>query len=282
MLRSFADEDYSMSSSPNSQVYMFGSHEESVQRYHLLNEILLPATADGIAHLAPKPDMQILEIGCGVGDTACYFAQHVVPDGYVTAFDLSPVFIGLAKQQAEEKNIKNISFICADARDIVLKSNAYDLAHTRLVLEHISERDVIVQKVYEWLRPSSCFFCEEQVILHGKTSADHWLNQLVSWRLTLVEVGGGNPNYATAELAEHMKAAGFTEIQSLVSTSHCDPVKVNEINYLGLQREMKQKLIDLGIATEEEIEAMLRAMSKKPPDKSLSTFTMFQTLGRKP
>ncbi len=271
-----------MPASPNSQVYMFGSREESVQRYHLLNEILLPATADGIAHLTPKPDMQILEVGCGVGDTACYFAQHVVPDGYVTAFDLSPVFIKLAKQQAEEKNIQNIRFICADARDIVLKSNSYDLAHTRLVLEHFSEPDKIVQRVFEWLRPSSYFFCEEKVTLHGNTNAVHWLNRLVSWRLKLVEVGGGNPNYAIAELAEHMKAAGFTDVENLVSKSNCDPIKVNEMNYLGLRHEMRQKLIDLGIATEEEIGTILHSMRTNPPDKSLSTFTMFQTLGRKP
>jgi ubiquinone/menaquinone biosynthesis C-methylase UbiE len=58
-----------------------------------------------------KPDMNVLEFGCGTGSTAIVHAPYVK---HVTATDFSQNMIAIAKQKAVDKNIQNITFECAE------------------------------------------------------------------------------------------------------------------------------------------------------------------------
>ena len=113
------------------QSYLLGGRENTFQRYRLFNEIYQPGTVARFADLDISPDLNILEIGCGIGDTACYMAKTLVPNGHVTAFDQAADLIELAKRQATELGLENITFICARGgvplRARLLGSRAYAL-----------------------------------------------------------------------------------------------------------------------------------------------------------
>jgi len=54
-----------------------------------------------------KPDMEVLEFGCGTGGTAIIHAPYVK---HIRAIDFSSNMIEIAKAKAEAENIKNITF----------------------------------------------------------------------------------------------------------------------------------------------------------------------------
>ncbi|MDP5218873.1 class I SAM-dependent methyltransferase [Ruegeria sp. 2205SS24-7] len=114
--------------------YLLGSEAGTLLRYRLFNEVYLPGTKRCLSDFPTNPDMEILEIGCGIGDTACYFAEALVPDGHVTAFDQSPDLIEIANRRAAELDLKNVTFVCAKVQDFPFPSDRYDFAHTRYVL----------------------------------------------------------------------------------------------------------------------------------------------------
>lgn len=65
-----------------------------------LAHVFAPVT-DAIVDLAqPRPGEQVLDIGCGSGDTALAVAAHVVPDGGVHGIDISADLLALARQRA--------------------------------------------------------------------------------------------------------------------------------------------------------------------------------------
>lgn len=116
--------------------YLLSEEKSAFRRYRLFNEIYQPATAERLAMLPVATDMKILEIGCGIGDTACFLARDIVPEGHVTAFDQSADLVAVARKQASEAGIRNITFLCARAQEFDYEPSYFDLAHTRYVLSY--------------------------------------------------------------------------------------------------------------------------------------------------
>ncbi len=95
------------------------------------NEILVPKflrfrhiLVDGLTHhsAAIFPTLQVregddvLDIGCGFGDTAIELAQRVGPNGSVTGLDCCDAFLEIARNTAAAAEATNISFINADVQ----------------------------------------------------------------------------------------------------------------------------------------------------------------------
>ncbi len=123
-----------MTASSSSHHYLLGEAESAFRRYRLFNEVYQRATAERLATLRLAPDIRILEVGCGIGDTACYMASAIAPDGHVTAFDQSADLVAVAREQASAAGIDNVTFVCAKAQEFDYEQERFDLAHTRYVL----------------------------------------------------------------------------------------------------------------------------------------------------
>lgn len=65
-----------------------------------LTHIFAPVTEAIVAIAQPRPGEQVLDIGCGSGDTALAVAARVAPDGRVHGIDISADLLALARQRA--------------------------------------------------------------------------------------------------------------------------------------------------------------------------------------
>ncbi len=65
-----------------------------------------------------EPGMQVLDIASGTGEPALTLAEMVGPEGHVTATDLGPGMIALAKENAEKAGLTNMTFLQADAHEL--------------------------------------------------------------------------------------------------------------------------------------------------------------------
>jgi ubiquinone/menaquinone biosynthesis C-methylase UbiE len=101
----------------DSENYLLGMDRDSLRRYQLFDDIYQPATEERFRTLAIKTHMGILEIGCGIGQTACYMAKNIVPAGNVVAFDQSEALVEIANQYARNNGIDNVTFLCAKAQE---------------------------------------------------------------------------------------------------------------------------------------------------------------------
>lgn len=271
-----------MTDRKGTNTYLLGSEESSLLRYRLFNELYLPGTVLRLSNIPISQDSEILEIGCGIGDTACHFAQNLVPNGHVTAFDQAPDLIDIAKQRAVELGIENVTFVCAKAQDFPLPSERFDFAHTRYVLSYLSDAGDILRKTFSALKPSGIFLGEEiaqTYINHGRTE---WYEQMTSWFARLIEIGGGDPNYGLNQLAKDVLEAGFADVQATAFWPVEDQQKVVDMLRISLFKEMKQNLVDLGVATEREVDDVVSELAKPERDYVISASMAAQIVGRKP
>ena len=72
----------------------------------------------------------ILDVGCGFGDTAIALARKTGPAGHVLGVDCCPAFLERARQYADQSQASNVGFACADAERF-LPRGSFDQVFSR-------------------------------------------------------------------------------------------------------------------------------------------------------
>ena len=101
-----------------------------------------------------KAGDKVLEIGCGTG----YFTREIVKTGaLVTAIDISPELLDIAKQ---EITANNVQFMLDNAYELSFDDNAFDSVVGSSVLHHL-EPEKAIREFFRVLKPGGSFYFTE-------------------------------------------------------------------------------------------------------------------------
>ncbi len=101
-----------------------------------------------------RPDMEVLELGCGTGLTAVAHAPYV---GHIRATDISEKMIDIAKGRAADADVRNVSFETGAAEDLDLASESFDAVLALSLLHLLEDRDAAIARIHGVLRPGGIF-----------------------------------------------------------------------------------------------------------------------------
>lgn len=101
-----------------------------------------------------RPDMQVLEIGCGTGSTALAHAPFV---RHLRATDISSKMIEIAKDKAAAEKIDNVTFEAASIDDLNVADQSLDAVLALSVLHLLEDRDEAIAKAYKMLKEGGVF-----------------------------------------------------------------------------------------------------------------------------
>ena len=101
-----------------------------------------------------RPDMEVLEIGCGTGSTAIVHAPYVK---HIQAIDISSKMIDIARGKAEEGNIKNVTFKCSAIDELSLPDESLDAVLALSILHLVENRAGVIAGVHRMLKPGGIF-----------------------------------------------------------------------------------------------------------------------------
>ncbi|KAF5261796.1 hypothetical protein FOXYS1_7495 [Fusarium oxysporum] len=107
-------------------------------------------------HLIPKlqaivkenPKIKLLDVGAGSGTISASLAKYM-PEGEVTATDISDEILVRAKEYAESQGVSNIKFQQANVFKLPFPDAEFDVTHAHQVLCHL---DAPVDAIREMLR----------------------------------------------------------------------------------------------------------------------------------
>ena len=109
------------------------------------NEVLVPkftryrhVLVDGLTHhseqifptLKVQPGDQVVDVGCGFGDTAIEFAKRVGTSGSVVGIDCCEAFLNAGREDAAGEGLSNVTFIEADVQTYPFQGE-YDFCFSR-------------------------------------------------------------------------------------------------------------------------------------------------------
>lgn len=101
-----------------------------------------------------KPDMEVLEFGCGTGSTALRHAPHV---RHILAIDLSAKMIEIARGKADERNVKNVTFQQSTIDEFSAEDQTLDAVLGLSILHLLDDMEEVITKVHRMLKPGGIF-----------------------------------------------------------------------------------------------------------------------------
>jgi SAM-dependent methyltransferase len=128
--------------------------EQERRRLDLLQEVFDPGTRDHLGRIPVPAGGRCLEVGAGAGSIARWLCDRVGPAGRVVATDLDTAF--LDRLTEENLEVRRHDIVVDD-----LEEGHYDLVHSRLVLEHIPERDRVLGRLVAAVRPGGWLVVED-------------------------------------------------------------------------------------------------------------------------
>ena len=101
-----------------------------------------------------RPDMTVLEFGCGTGSTAILHAPHV---GHIRAIDISLKMIEIARGKADAQNVDNITFDQSTIEEFTAADQTFDAVLGLSILHLLDNRTAVIAKIHRLLKPGGVF-----------------------------------------------------------------------------------------------------------------------------
>ncbi len=219
------------------------------------------------------PSWRALDIATAAGHTAFAIAPHVQ---HVVASDITPEMLDVARRQAAERSITNVSFELADAEQLQFEDSSFDLVTCRIAPHHFSRPDRFVAETARVIKPGGYVAMVDNVVPSDAVVAD-FANQWEAKR---------DPSHvrclAVDEWLDLFVDSGLEMVHSELLAKEmgfnwwADNMAVTESTRVEL-------LAELGAASP-EIKAFLRPVPETPLDATTAAFHLTEVVlvGRKP
>lgn len=149
-----------------------------------------------------RPDMEVLEIGCGTGSTALIHAPYVK---HIRAIDFSAQMIAIAQEKAACQNITNVTFEQGSVEQLNIPPQTLDMVLGLSILHLLEDKEATIAQVYQMLKPGGLF-----------VTSTTCLGDAMSWFKLIAPIGrllGFFPLvkvFTVPELIDSLTHAGFT------------------------------------------------------------------------
>jgi ubiquinone/menaquinone biosynthesis C-methylase UbiE len=161
-----------------------------------------PATVDLADRLPIKADHHILDIGCGLGGPARYFATRF--QCRVTGLDITPPFVEAARKLTALLGLEGqVTMDHGDGQSLPYADGVFDGGYTQHVTMNVPDRARFFSEAYRVLKPGAYFALTEHGL--GPTGNPHYP---VPWSSD----GTGAYLIPPSETRASLEAAGFEDV----------------------------------------------------------------------
>lgn len=132
------------------------AEESDVERARLtgLEAVFDPITTDVLARLGVGPGWRCAEVGAGGGSVARWLANRVGVTGQIVATDLDIRHLAVIETP-------NVQVLCHDLTVEDCPGKPFDLVHARALVEHLPDREKVLQRLATWVRPGGWLVIED-------------------------------------------------------------------------------------------------------------------------
>ncbi|WP_435102753.1 class I SAM-dependent methyltransferase [Arhodomonas sp. AD133] len=166
--------------------------------------------------LRVQPGAQIVDVGCGWGDTAIQLARKTGPDGFVLGLDCVEQFLEAGRSDAEAAGVRNVRFEAADVERYPFEP-VFNLCFSRFGMMFFENPVAAMRNIRRGLRPGG-----ELIFIVWRTIDDNpWLGLPKQVVLDFLEppgddartCGPGPFSMANPEMvSKQLEIAGFDSV----------------------------------------------------------------------
>jgi ubiquinone/menaquinone biosynthesis C-methylase UbiE len=116
-----------------------------------------------VENLSLKPEMKVVDIGCGPGRITIPIAQRLSGTGEVTAMDIQSGMLDRVRAKAEIADIHNIKYLNAGIGEGKLTHNHFDRALLVTVLGEVPNKRAALKEVFDALKSEGILSVTETI-----------------------------------------------------------------------------------------------------------------------
>jgi len=226
-----------------------GEHE----RLRLLEAQADPLSIEAIEAAGIGPGSRCLEIGAGAGSIARWLAGRVGDPALVHATDLDTRYLAPLADEG-------ISVLEHDLLADDFPSGSFDIIHARAVLEHIPEREAVLDRIAQWLTPAGALVLVDCASYPIETSCnDVYRVALQAWVDVIARTG---TDYAwTRTFPEPLQRHGYRDV-GLAARQLPVNGGTPTAKFWSLTLEtLRTRIVDGGLLTEGELDDAQRLLA---------------------
>lgn len=231
----------------------------------------------------PRPSQNAIDLGRGPRGTIEPLRDQLGPDGRVVGVDVDPVHVALAHAFVAEQGLANVEIPQTDARRTGLPAAPFDLVHARTLLITIPDPTAVMAEMTRLVRPGGWVASMEPNMAAHPYHAPHpTQDRLHEIFIDAFRADGADP-FIGRHIPDLFRQAGLTNIGIKARAELYPPGHTRRTILLDLVRSMRPKIVQRGIAREQEFDDLDRAAHEclNDPCALVLSPAMFLTWGRK-
>ncbi len=231
-----------------------------------------------------RPGQSAADLGCGPRGILNLLAERVSPGGRVVGLDADPAHTAMAAAFAARRGLAGVEVVTADARHTGLPTGSFDLVHTRTLLINVPEPAEVVAEMARLTRPGGWVASMEPDTEYGMCYPPHPAFTRICELFEAAAARHGADPRIGRRVPELFRQAGLADGGVESRTQMYPPGNSRRANRLDLVRTMRPQIVEMGLASEtelDELDAAARAHLGDTRTVAVSGL-LFLTWARKP
>lgn len=265
-------------------VYALGSSPAERERLQRQSEELRALSTALLDRVGVERGWNAVDLGCGPCGIIDLLAERVGPEGHVTGLDLNTANVTLAREFADDLGLLNADIAKGDARRTGLAPSSFDLVHARTLLVTIPDPAAAVAEMVRLVRPGGWVAAVEPdgggSVCYPPHPAWDRLS-LICWSSWQSD---GADLFVGRRLPELLRQAGLVDIGVEAKAEIYPAGHSRRTVGPDLIRSMRPKIVERGIAKEQELDDLDQAIREhlNDPHTLVMPNLLFLAWGRKP
>jgi ubiquinone/menaquinone biosynthesis C-methylase UbiE len=233
--------------------YVLGTDDAEVARLDGQAGSIAGATEALLRAAGIGGPMRVLDLGTGLGHVAFQVADLLDPGGSVLGVDQAERLLEIAERRRAAAGAENIEFLQADARTFST-SDPFDAIVARLLLFHLPDREDVLRRQLDALRPGGTMVLVEFDIGAMRAEPEVPLVEAVrGWIEAAFRLAGADPRIGP-RAGELLHRTGFADVSTFGIQAYFAPSDpIGPLLCAGVARSLAPQIVAHGIAAEAEL-----------------------------
>jgi ubiquinone/menaquinone biosynthesis C-methylase UbiE len=257
----------------DSQGYVLGQSEQAARRLHIQDAHFAEPSEHLLDELALRPNDRVVELGCGPGSFSRRILRRLGEGGVLIGVDGSAGLLDQARAALTGAGPARFEAVLADVSGLGAWLDGADVVVGRAVLHHVPVVEFMLGRLRTVVRPGIRIgFIEPDFraplarLAYLESTGRPELAPLRVWAVAINQLYQARrlSPCVGATLARALELASYRRVRAHWSECHSDRRMVE--NILMFYDEVRDRLVELGILSAEQIEEQQRLLRRLAPE----------------